>query len=206
MDSTIIIYFILLLISVVIHEVSHGYAALFLGDPTARDLGRLSINPIRHIDPVGSILVPIISSILHVPFGWAKPVPFNPANLRNQRWGEAIVAVAGPVSNIIIALIFSVIFRMAMGAGILTQMSALILGLIVIINVGLALFNLLPVPPLDGSKILFALIPDRYYHVREWLERYQLLLVIIIIYFAPQIISPVLSVAIQFLLGTSFGL
>ncbi|HEY4500581.1 MAG TPA: site-2 protease family protein [Candidatus Paceibacterota bacterium] len=108
MDFQFIFSLIVLLFSVVIHEISHGYAALFLGDRTAEYAGRLTLNPIKHIDLVGTIILPVISLLLpgSFLFGWAKPVPYNPYNLRNQRWGEAIVAAAGPLSNILLALIF----------------------------------------------------------------------------------------------------
>src|ERR1700722_15651753 len=108
------IFFIaILLMSVVIHEVSHGYAAYLQGDMTAYYQGRLTLNPLKHIDPIGSIVVPIITSLFGFPFGWAKPVPFNPYNLRNQRWGELWVALAGPGANIVIALFFGVVVRFA---------------------------------------------------------------------------------------------
>ncbi len=165
--------------SVVIHEVSHGYAAYIQGDPTAKLAGRLTLNPISHIDPIGSIVVPIITSLGGFPFGWAKPVPFNPYNLKNQRWGELFVAIAGPLSNIFIALVFSLIVRFAT-----TFLPASFIGLsviIVIVNLSLALFNLVPVPPLDGSKVLFSILPFRYQKIRFYLERYAILLVFILI-------------------------
>src|ERR1035437_1390109 len=111
--TTIIFQLIILLFSAIIHEVAHGYAALFQGDTTAKYENRLTLNPIRHIDPLGSVILPLLLFIFHSPvlFGWAKPVPFNPYNLRNRRWGEAIVAVAGPAVNIVIALIFGLILR-----------------------------------------------------------------------------------------------
>src|SRR3989338_330219 len=112
----------ILVMSVVIHEVSHGYAALALGDPTAKYQGRLTLNPISHLDPVGSFLVPLLGYFAgDFIIGWAKPVPFNPYNLRNQKWGEAIVAIAGPLSNIFLATIFGLIIRFALGYGLTNQ-------------------------------------------------------------------------------------
>ncbi len=151
---------VVLILSIVLHEVSHGYAANALGDPTARLAGRLSPNPIRHIDPVGSILVPalLFFSGTGLLFGWAKPVPYNPYNLSNQRWGDAIVAAAGPLTNLLLALIFALILR---GAGAL-DLSPSFLELakyIVYINILLALFNSIPIPPLDGSKVLESILP-----------------------------------------------
>lgn len=187
-------YFVILVIAVVLHEVAHGYAALLLGDTTAKDAGRLTLNPIKHIDLLGSIIVPVVSTLAGVPFGWAKPVPFNPDNLRNKKWGEAIVAAAGPATNLLLGLIFAIIFRLAAeGVFHFTDLQQALCALVVLINIGLAIFNLLPMPPLDGSKILFALIPARYSYIRQQLEHYQLALVAFVILFAGPIIQPVLN-------------
>jgi Zn-dependent protease len=151
---------IALVLSIVIHEMAHGHAANWLGDPTARLQGRLSPNPLVHIDPIGSVIVPafLFFSQAGFLFGWAKPVPYNPYNLRNQKWGEAIVAGAGPAVNLFIAVVFALIIRSAD----VFSLSASFLELaeyIVFINVLLAIFNMLPFPPLDGSKILMAVLP-----------------------------------------------
>ena len=144
-----------LIFSVIVHEVMHGVAADWLGDPTARYAGRLTINPIPHIDVIGSIIVPILSSFGGFFFGWAKPVPINPYNFRRLReWGEAITAAAGPLSNLALALIFGVLMRL----GILPGLESLLM-YIVAINCSLFMLNLIPIPPLDGSKILTALLP-----------------------------------------------
>lgn len=149
-----------LIMSIVMHEVAHGYMANWLGDPTARLAGRLTLNPLRHIDPLGSVVVPAFLYLTNAGllFGWAKPVPYNPYNLKNQRWGEALVALAGPGTNIILAVIFAVVVRMGAGAGVPAAFLELS-GYIVYINVLLACFNMIPVPPLDGSKVLAALLP-----------------------------------------------
>lgn len=149
-----------LILSIVIHEMAHGHAANWLGDPTARLQGRLSPNPLVHIDLLGSIIIPGILFLTNagILFGWAKPVPYNPYNLRNARWGEAMVAAAGPAVNFLIAAIFAVIIRLADPLG-LTPSFLELATYIVYINILLALFNLLPLPPLDGSKILKALLP-----------------------------------------------
>ncbi|MEK7088096.1 MAG: site-2 protease family protein, partial [Patescibacteria group bacterium] len=157
--------------SVVVHEVSHGFAASYLGDPTARLQGRLTLNPLPHIDPVGSVLVPLILFFTNagIMLGWAKPVPVNPYNLRGK-YGEAIVAAAGPLSNIAIAVLFGLLIRIvgdALPASFLQMAVAA-----VVINIVLALFNLVPIPPLDGSKVLFAFLPHHLQEVRESLERY----------------------------------
>lgn len=149
-----------LVVSIVMHEVAHGFAANWLGDPTARLAGRLTLNPISHIDPIGSILIPAILFFTNSPllFGWAKPVPYNPYNLSNQKWGEAIVAIAGPATNAIIAVFFSVLIRSADVLGLTAPMVEISM-YIVYINILLALFNMIPVPPLDGSKVLASVLP-----------------------------------------------
>ena len=174
---TIVFELAVLLFSVVLHEVSHGYAALFLGDKTAKYAGRLTLNPIAHLDPVGSLLVPVLSSLAGVPFGWARPVPFNPYNLRNQKWGPAIVGVAGPLANITLAVVFGLVIRF------LPSFSNVLPGpfffrfieiahIITFVNLFLAVFNLVPIPPLDGSKLLFAILSYRWHQTMLFLEQY----------------------------------
>jgi Zn-dependent protease len=174
MISSIAIFsLIILIISVVIHEVSHGYAAYIQGDSTAYYQGRLTLNPIKHVDPFGSVVVPIVLYILSkgaFTFGWAKPVPFNPYNLRNQRWGELLVAIAGPISNIIIAVVFGLVIRLS-GEGLASPFIQLS-SLVVLVNLGLAIFNMIPIPPLDGSKVLFSILPQRFQQYRVALERF----------------------------------
>ncbi len=195
----------LLILSVVIHEVSHGYAALWLGDRTALYAGRLTLNPFKHLDFVGSLVVPVITSILpgNFFFGWTKPVPFNPYNLRNQRWGEAIVAAAGPISNIILALIFGTIIRFAQELG-LSRGFIEISAYIMLINLGLAVFNLIPIPPLDGSKILFSIFPRGLLQYRRALEQYSLLFVVIFIFFFSSWLGPVVMWIFSFITGVNF--
>jgi Zn-dependent protease len=148
----------IIMFSAIIHEVAHGVAADRLGDPTARYAGRLTLNPIPHLDPFGSIMLPLILALSGSPlfFGWAKPVPYNPYNLKaSPRWGEAIVAFAGPASNFMIAIVAALVIRL----GILPADVAGVVFLIVLVNVMLSIFNLIPIPPLDGSKILSAVLP-----------------------------------------------
>jgi Zn-dependent protease len=174
-----VIILIALILSIVIHEVAHGYAANWLGDPTARLQGRLSANPLVHIDPLGSVIIPglLFFSSSGLLFGWAKPVPYNPYTLKNQKWGEAFVAAAGPAVNILLAVVFSVIIRSADAVGLSASFIELAY-YIVFINVLLALFNMLPIPPLDGSKILMAVLPfnaqQQYKQWVMWSERYGL--------------------------------
>jgi len=156
-DSVFLI--IVIMFSAIIHEVMHGVAADRLGDPTARYAGRLTLNPIPHLDLFGSILLPLMLSLSGSPifFGWAKPVPYNPYNLRGSpRWGEAIVAFAGPLSNFVIALIAALVIR----ANVLPVEVVSAVFLVVVVNVMLGIFNLIPIPPLDGSKVLSALLPQ----------------------------------------------
>lgn len=149
---------VIIILSIIFHEVAHGYVANWLGDPTARLSGRLTLNPIPHIDPVGSILIPGILLLSGTPFliGWAKPVPYNPYNLRYGTWGEALVAFAGPATNILIAVLFALLLRLGLLASPLASQVAI---LAIFANIALAIINLIPVPPLDGSKILRALLP-----------------------------------------------
>ena len=180
----------ILILSIIIHEVAHGVAANWLGDPTAKYAGRLTLNPIPHIDPVGSVVLPFLTYFSGgFIFGWAKPVPYNPFNLTDQRWGELKVALAGPASNIALALVFGSLIRFLP----LSQSFTTIFGLIVLVNLSLAIFNLIPIPPLDGSKILFAFLPLSMMHIRYFLERFGFLLVILFVIFLGGIISPIIS-------------
>ncbi|OHA99996.1 MAG: hypothetical protein A3E93_00485 [Candidatus Zambryskibacteria bacterium RIFCSPHIGHO2_12_FULL_43_12b] len=191
----------ILIMSVVIHEVSHGYAAYFQGDKTAEYQGRLTLNPLMHLDIWGSLLVPIISySLGGFIIGWAKPVPYNPYNLRNRRWGEAIVAAAGPASNIVMATIFGLLIRFTGVA--LPESFIQIAATAVFINILLAIFNLVPVPPLDGSKILFSLFPLNM-AIRSFFERYGLILVLFFIFFLWQLILPLVGLLFSLITGLS---
>ncbi|MCR4281277.1 MAG: site-2 protease family protein [Candidatus Kaiserbacteria bacterium] len=146
----------IIMFSAVIHELMHGVAANKLGDPTARLLGRLTLNPIVHLDAFGSVLLPIVLALTHSPvlFGWAKPIPYNPFNLRPGRFSEAIVAGAGPASNLVIAFLGGAVIR----SGILPGYNEIFF-LIIAVNIMLCIFNLIPIPPLDGSKVLSAILP-----------------------------------------------
>lgn len=154
---TIFLTLVILILSVIAHEVAHGYAADSLGDPTARLAGRLTLNPLPHIDLMGSILLPALLIFTHSPilFGWAKPVPYNPYNLKNQRWGEMCVALAGSATNVLLAVIFGLIVRFGASVG-LDQASLSLAATIAFVNLFLGLFNLVPFPPLDGFTALRA--------------------------------------------------
>jgi len=190
---------IVLLFSVIIHEVSHGAMALFLGDDTAERMGRLTLNPLAHLDPFGSVILPLLLYIIHSPFlfGWAKPVPFNPLNLRHPHRDTALVAVAGPLANISLAVVFGLLIRVLTG----TAYASLIplFGVIVLINLILAVFNLFPVPPLDGSKILFYLFPSA--RLEFFLKKYSMILVMLVIFLGFNLIWPVVGMIFKVLTG-----
>ena len=170
-DLTLEIFTIIILIlSIIMHAVAHGYMAYVLGDPTAKLQGRLTLNPLAHIDMMGSIIVPALLVFMNagILFGWAKPVPYNPYNLKNQRWGEALVGVAGVATNILLALLFALVTRVAFGYG--ATLFATLASEIVLVNLSLGLFNLVPIPPLDGFTVLRGILPARFSLVFRDLE------------------------------------
>lgn len=180
--------------SVVIHEVSHGFVALRFGDKTALYAGRLTLNPLKHLDMFGSIILPAFLVLTHSSFlfGWAKPVPYNPNNLTNRKWGTVAVASAGILANLFIAVLFGLILRFLLAGDAIPQ-SAYIISQIVLVNLGLAIFNLVPIPPLDGSKILFSLLPSSFYRVISFFEQYSLVLILIFIVFFANYLYPILA-------------
>lgn len=221
----IIFYIVVLLYSVIIHEVAHGVAALGLGDPTAKYAGRITANPLRHIDPWMTILLPLIMLIatnFQFAFGGAKPVPYNPYNLRNQKWGPALVGLSGPGSNIIIALLAAFFARFItipvsikrdiignfndwsriseVVSGSIGAIFFEILVIIIFWNVLLAFFNLIPIPPLDGSKLLFSLIPIKI-ETMAMLEQFGFILLLIFIVFFSGPLGYFLSFMLQLFLG-----
>ena len=214
MDPLQIAMIVILIISVVIHEMAHGYAADWLGDPTARLQGRLSPNPLVHLDPLMSVIVPALLVLSPAPFvfGAAKPVPYNPYNFTNQKWGEAIVAAAGPASNIVLALIFAVVVRFADVLALSESFVQLSL-IAIFINLLLALFNLMPIPPLDGSKILPRFLP---YSLRMSYDRFRAVLeqnaflgffivIAVFFYIVGPILLPFIIDIISVLAGVSFN-
>ncbi len=192
----------ILIMSVVIHEVSHGYAAYWQGDPTAKNAGRLTLNPFSHLDFFGSLVVPLLAYMsTGFMFGWAKPVPYNPYNLKNQRWGGALVALAGPGANILVAAVFGLVIRFSASLGITSEVFLGAAQMVVLLNLVLAIFNLVPIPPLDGSKILFAALPYRYIEFRQFLERYSILFILFFIFFLWKLILPIVFFVFSLITG-----
>jgi len=194
---------VILIFSIIIHEVAHGSMANYLGDDTAKLMGRLTLNPIKHLDPIGSIMVPLFLIVIQSPFliGWAKPVPVNPNNFRDRKYGNAKVALAGPASNFAIALIiFGLIIRFFPGfvqaSGVYSMFSY-----IVMINLLLAIFNLVPIPPLDGSHILFTFLPYSMNELKVFLTRYGFFILIFFIFFLLQWLFPVIAGAYKLITG-----
>jgi len=203
---TIIARIIVLLIAFTVHELAHAVTADYLGDPTPRRMGRITLNPLKHLDPFGTIMLIIAG------FGWAKPVMVNPMNMRgNPRTSMAIVAIAGPLSNFVMAGIAAIFFRTGLvdinslmaGAGTLSLTNLLFQFLY--INLALAFFNLLPVPPLDGSKILYAILPAEMVYRLRPLEQYGFMILFLVVFLVPQVLDVLVwgpvQVTAQLLIG-----
>jgi len=201
----ILITFIILIFSAIVHEVSHGLIAERLGDSTARDEGRITLNPVPHIDPIGTILVPLLIYAATGGRFWlgaAKPVPVNFNNLRDPKRDMALVSLAGPLSNFLLAAVFALIIR----TGLSNVISYPILLQAVVINIMLGVFNLIPIPPLDGSKIIASFLPDKYVHTLLSFERWGFILVLLFVYSGLWVVFlyPVLSLFSK-LFGLDFG-
>lgn len=196
-----IAFVIFIIMGAIIHEYSHGWAANELGDPTAKDLGRLTLNPIVHIDPIGSILLPLLTLLSpgNFLFAYAKPVPYNPQNLKYATWGPALVGIAGPLSNLVIALLLGLVMRFVPPSPFTAFLSIGVWA-----NVILAVFNMVPIPPLDGSKVLFAVLPDRWRSVEYFLERYGIFFFFIFIFYFFRFLSPAMLFVYQVFTGYPF--
>lgn len=203
----ILFYIVILIFSVILHEVAHGYVADMQGDPTARLAGRLTLNPAPHIDLFGSIILPaiLIFTSSGVVVGWAKPVPYNPYNLKNQRWGTLAVAIAGVATNFLVALIFGLIIRFATG---LPLSFLAIAKMIVMLNIVLGVFNLLPIPPLDGSKVLLSLFPKWFYPIEQFAEKNFMFVILGLVILLPVFFGPIVGTitSVIFRLFTGVGL
>ena len=194
---------IIVLYAIILHEVAHGATAYYLGDDTAEHAGRLTLNPIPHIDPIGTVVLPLIMALLpgNMIFGWAKPVPYNLHNLRSH-YDELKVALAGPFTNLLLAALFATAFRLG-SAGLLPFSTLLgqLLASGVYINALLAIFNLVPIPPLDGSKLLYLFIPKENYQVRAFLNQNGMVVLLLFIFFGFRLITPLVDVIVKLLLG-----
>ena len=179
---------IVLIFSAIIHEYMHGFAAHQLGDDTAKNAGRLTINPLAHLDWMGSVFLPLILILSGAGFviGWAKPVPYNPYNLRDKKYGELKVAIAGPLSNLVVAIIFGLILRFA---PFISLTFAGLISAVIYINLLLMIFNLLPIPPLDGSKVLAAFLSDKAKQKYFSISSYGIILVIFVVMLSGWIIT-----------------
>lgn len=206
METILITLFwiVALLYSVVIHEVSHGAVAYSLGDPTAKNLGRLTLNPIKHLDMFGSVILPLLSFMLGgFIFGYAKPVPYNPLNLRDRKYGAAKVAIAGPASNIALAVLFGLTLRFLPDI-FSTSLIPELLSIVVILNLFLAIFNLFPIPPLDGHWLLFTFLPVRFIAARTFLYKYGFLLLLMFLFFVFPLLLPFIRTLFRLLTGIGF--
>ncbi len=196
--------------SVVIHEVAHGYSAYLLGDNTAFHKGRLTLNPLKHLDIFGSIILPLLLILTNSGFviGWAKPVPYNPNNLKKWKYSELVVAISGILANLFLVLLFSLAIRVAtyLGLPFLSGIGTIvpfyqIASIIVITNLVLAIFNLIPIPPLDGSKILFTFLPRQFLNFKIFLSRWGFFFLIFFILFIWKLVAPLISIVFSFLTG-----
>lgn len=197
-------YIIVLIFSVIVHEISHGYIALWLGDDTAKRAGRLTLNPLAHIDLFGSIIFPLVLAFSNAPiFGWAKPVPYDPRFLANPKKASGLIALAGPASNLLLAIIFALFTRIlfAFPSTAIAGELYLFFFIIIKVNIALALFNLLPIPPLDGSGVLFSLLPRRLERFEEILRQYGFIILIVFIMSGANFLSPIIASVHELLVG-----
>ena len=193
---------LILIVSVIIHEVSHGYAAYYQGDNTAKFAGRLTLNPIKHLELFGSFVLPVISYLTGgFIIGWAKPVPFNPYAVRYDKWGVVLVAISGPLSNLLMAVVVGLYLRFVPISGVYGQF----LLQFVVVNLAFFIFNMIPFPPLDGSRVLYAIAPAPVRDVMDKIENYGIVVVFVFILFLFPLITPFITASVQFLLNLIVG-
>lgn len=202
---TILLIFTIILCSMVLHELAHGLVAYWLGDDTAKAEGRLTLNPLKHLDPVMSFVMPLLLFISGGPiFGGAKPVPINTRNLKFGAWGMALVGVAGPLTNFLIAFVAFLVGYFTGGLFDTTGIVGMIFSYIIMINLGFGVFNLLPVPPLDGSRVLYAIAPDGVRNVMASMERYGILIVLLLVILLPNVVYGLMSGAMEGILNAFY--
>jgi len=196
----IIIVIVVILLSMTLHEAMHAFVGYWLGDDTAKLEGRLTLNPVKHIDPFLTLLLPIMLALVGAPiFGGAKPVPFNPNRLRYDEWGAALVAIAGPLTNLVIAFVLFGVYVLVGTPG--NGLLSLILTTGVMVNLGFFVFNIIPMPPLDGSRVLYALAPEFVRRGMEAIERFGIIFIFLIVLAASSLIGAYMRVAIEFFVG-----
>ena len=190
----IALYLTIVVIALTVHEFCHAWAGHLLGDVTAKQHGRLTLNPVAHIDPYSTLMLPVALILLGSPvvFGAAKPVPFNPYAVRYGKWGAALVAVAGPASNLVMAIFVGTYLRFVPVSGIAEQF----LLQFVLINLAFFVFNMIPVPPLDGSRVLYAIAPSGMRDVLDQMERYGLIVIFVFLFISYSFLSPYILTAV----------
>ncbi len=188
--TTIAVVLVVILVSMTLHEAMHGFMAYWLGDSTAKEQGRLTLNPIHHIDPFLTLILPLSLAIMGLPvFGGAKPVPFNPERVRGGEWGAALVALAGPLTNFVLAFICFGLYALVTPSSVLTTAVG--------VNLGFFVFNMLPIPPLDGSRVIYALAPEFVRRGMEFVENYGVMLVFVIVLLASSTIGVLMTTAVS---------
>jgi Zn-dependent protease len=202
---SLIMIAIFLLIAFPVHEFAHAAVAHMRGDSTAKLMGRMTLNPVVHFDTVGGFMIVITGLLGGFLFGWAKPTPVNTMNLRNRKNDEVLVAIAGPLSNLMMAILGAVVFRVLNAAGVLSDLPQLIVSVLVnfvLFNVALAIFNLIPVPPLDGSTLLFRFLPPRTaWQVRPFLSQYGIFIVLAVVLLGGNLLGGLITGVTRLLVG-----
>lgn len=197
--TSLVFLAIALLLSITLHEAAHAFMSAYLGDDTARQQGRLTLNPLAHIDPLMTLILPLFLILAGSPvvFGAARPVPFNPWAVRYGKWGSALVALAGPATNLLLAVFFALWLRLGLVGGSAVELFVLI----VQVNAAFCIFNLIPFPPLDGSRLLYAVAPSGLRAVMDRIERAGLVAVFVLLFFAYPVISPFIQIGVRGLMN-----
>lgn len=189
--SNLLIIFVAILVSLGLHEAMHGFVAYWLGDPTAKEEGRLTLNPLKHIDSLTTVILPVVLIAIGLPpIFAAKPVPFNPMNVRFEEWGAALIGIGGPLTNLVLAIVGAMVVRLFGNSFGIAVTDAILI--FIQVNVGFFVFNMLPIPPLDGSRLLYAVAPEPVQNVMAQFERMGILFVIFILLVLMPFIGPII--------------